>query len=60
VIFIDFEKAFNSVKRKVMWLTLQKYGIPKKIIQMIQILYDGFKCKISHEGRLSEFIEVRN
>jgi hypothetical protein len=23
-------------------------------------LYDGFKCKFSHEGKLSEFIEVRN
>jgi hypothetical protein len=23
-------------------------------------LYNGFKCKISHEGKLSEFIEVRN
>jgi len=23
-------------------------------------LYDGFKCKISHEGKLSDFIEVRN
>jgi hypothetical protein len=23
-------------------------------------LYDGFKCKISHEGKLSGFIEVRN
>jgi len=22
-------------------------------------LYDGFKCKISHEGKLSDFIEVR-
>jgi len=36
------------------------YGIPRKIIQIIKILYDGFKCKISHEGKLSDFIEVRN
>jgi hypothetical protein len=39
VTFIDFEKAFDSVKREVMWLTLQEYGIPRKIIQIIQILY---------------------
>jgi hypothetical protein len=48
------------VKREVMWLTLQEYGIPRKIIKIIQILYDGFKCKISHEGKLSECIEIRN
>jgi len=60
VTFIDFEKAFDSVKRETMWLTLQEYGIPRKIIQIIKILYDGFRCKISHEGKLSDFIEVRN
>ena len=58
--FIDFEKAFDSVKREIMWPTLQEYGIPRKIIQIIKILHDGFKCKISHEGKLSDFIEVRN
>ena len=58
--FIDFEKAFDSVKREIIWFTLQEYGIPRKIIQIIEILYDGFKCKISHEGKLYDFIEVRN
>jgi hypothetical protein len=62
VTFNDFEKAFDSVKREVTWLTLQEYlyGIPRKIIQIMKILYDRFKCKISHEGKVSEFIEVRN
>jgi len=60
VTFMDFEKAFDSVKREIMWLTLQEYGIPRKIFQIIKILYDGFKCKISHEGKLSDVIEGRN
>jgi hypothetical protein len=60
VTFIDFEKAFDSVKREIMWPTLQEYGIPRKITQIVKILYERFKCKISHEGKLSEFIEVRN
>jgi hypothetical protein len=42
-----------------MWLTLQECGIPGEIIQIIK-LYDGFRCKISHEGKLSEFIEFKN
>jgi hypothetical protein len=58
--FIDSDKAFDSVKREEMWLTLQEYDIPSTITQIIHILYDGFKCKISHERRLSEFIQVRN
>jgi len=60
VTFIYFEKAFDSVKREIMWLTLQQYGIPRKIIQIIKKLYDGFKCKISHEEKLSDFIKVIN
>jgi hypothetical protein len=60
VTFIDYEKAFDSANRKVMWLTLQEYGMPRKIIEIIKILYDRFKCKISLEGEISEFIEVRN
>jgi hypothetical protein len=60
VTFIDFEKAFDSVKREVMWRTLQEYGIPRKIIQIIKILYDNFRCKISHESKISELIGVRN
>jgi len=39
---------------------VQSYGIPWKIIQIIKIFYDGFKCKISHEEKLSDFIEFRN
>jgi hypothetical protein len=68
VAFSDFEKAFDSVKREVMWRTLQEDGTPRNIIQIIKIsikvkikiLYDRFKFKISHEGKLSEFTEVRN
>jgi len=48
------------VKTEIMWLTLQEYGIQRAILQIIKILYDGFKCKISHEGKLSDFIDVRN
>jgi len=43
VTFIDFEKAFDSVKREIMWVTLQKYGIPREIILIIEILYGEFK-----------------
>jgi hypothetical protein len=48
------------METEVMWRTLQEYGIPREIIQIIKILCDNFRCKISHEGKLSEFTEVRN
>jgi hypothetical protein len=39
--FIDFEKAFDSI----LWKILKHYGIPQKIISIIQQLYDGLIAK---------------
>lgn len=33
--FIDFEKAFDSVDRKVIWKLLQHYGTPPTFINLI-------------------------
>jgi hypothetical protein len=48
------------MKREIMWCMHQEYSIPRKITQIIKILYDRFKCKISQEGKLSEFIDIIN
>jgi hypothetical protein len=39
--FIDFENAFDSI----LWKILKHYGIPQKIISIIQQLYDGLIAK---------------
>jgi hypothetical protein len=48
--FIDFEKAFDSI----LWKILKHYGIPQKIISIIQQLYDRFSCQVIHDGNLTE------
>jgi hypothetical protein len=52
--FIDSEKAFDSLNRRVMWKTLSEYGIPQKILNLIKEMYEGFRCKVLHEGILTE------
>ena len=52
--FIDFEKAFDSIDHQVLWKILKHYGIPQKIISIIQQLYDGFSCQVIHDGNLTE------
>ena len=44
--FIDFEKAFDSVSREVLWLLLRHYGIPVKIVTIIRALYEGFPHRL--------------
>ena len=57
--FIDYEKAFDSVDRETLWKLLRHYGIPEKIITLIQSSYQGMSCKVLHAGQLSESFEVK-
>lgn len=56
--FVDFEKAFDTVKHQVLWHVLQEYGIPGKIISIIKDMYDGYECHVLHQGKLTEAIPV--
>ena len=57
--FIDFEKAFDSVDREMLWKLLRHYGIPEKITSLIRSTYEDMSCRVSHAGQLSEKFEVK-
>ena len=57
--FIDFEKAFDSMDREILWKLLRHCGVPDKIISLIQCTYNNLSCKITHAGQLSESFEVK-
>ena len=38
MVFVDFEKAFDSVDRNVLWKILRHYGAPEKIFKAIRII----------------------
>ncbi len=44
VTFVDFEKAFDSVHRESLRRRMTSYGIPQKIVKMVQILYEDSEC----------------
>ena len=48
VVFIDYEKAFDSLDRSTLWKLLQHYGIPEKIIRMIRLAYEPSTCQVIH------------
>lgn len=52
--FIDFAKAFDSLKRDIIWSALSARGVPDKIINIIKCMYDGSCCRVLHEKQLSE------
>ena len=60
LLFIDFEKAFDSVHRESLWKALRRRGVPDKIITMIKATYTGAKCRVLHKSKLSEQFEVNS
>ena len=44
-LFIDFEKAYDSIKRE----SLIKFGVPKKLVGLIKIFLDGTQSKVRYE-----------
>jgi hypothetical protein len=55
---VDFEKAFDSLARDVSWQVMKIYTVPKTIVNMMKGLYEGFKCRVVHEGKLTDSFEV--
>ena len=57
VAFIDFEKAFDSISRKLMWPILKKNGICGKLLNCVRSMYDNVRARVRDGGCLTEFVD---
>ncbi|CAM4456566.1 unnamed protein product [Leuciscus chuanchicus] len=57
-LFIDYEKAFDSVDRRTLWKLLRHYGVPIKITDIIQNSYDGLSCRVIHDTQATDNFQV--
>jgi len=60
MIFVDFERAFDSLKHSLIWQTLTERGVPTKLVNIIKELYNTSTCQFIHRNRKSENIPVRS
>ena len=58
VSFIDFQKAFDSVHRPILWKILGTYGIPEKYINILKALYQNSSCCIKTVHGHTEYFEI--
>ena len=55
--FIDLEKAFDRVPRKVIWWGLRKLGVEVWIVRLMQGMYaNAWSCVHVGEGYSEEFV----
>ena len=53
--FVDLEKAFDQVPRKVIWWALRKFGVEEWIVRLVQGMYANAQSHI----RVGEEFEVK-
>ena len=56
--FTDFKSAFDKIWRKALWKMLAHIGINKKIIKILETLYENSKCAVTIDGKLTEWFSV--
>ena len=57
--FVDLEKAFDRVPRKVIEFALRKKGVEEKLVQTVMRLYEGARTRVRVDSELSEPFEVK-
>lgn len=54
LVFVDFEKAFDSLNREAIWGVMKQYGVPGKIVKLLKALDEDFSFQVEHQSELSE------
>jgi hypothetical protein len=59
-LFIDIKKAYDSIKREVLYNILLEFGIPKKLVRLIKMCLNETYSKV-HVGKLlSDKFPIQN
>ena len=56
VAFIDFEKAFDSINRHILWPILLKNKIKGKLYDCIRSMYESVKCRVRCGSQMTDYI----
>jgi hypothetical protein len=59
-LFIDFKKAYDSVKREVLYNILVEFGIPKKLVRLIKMCLNETYSKVRIVKLLSDKFPIQN
>uniref|UniRef100_A0A8D8TNG9 Craniofacial development protein 2 n=1 Tax=Cacopsylla melanoneura TaxID=428564 RepID=A0A8D8TNG9_9HEMI len=58
LLFVDFQKAYDSLFRLQIWQQMEKFGIPDKLIRLTKMTVEESKCKVRVNGEMSSSFDV--
>ncbi|XP_057312797.1 uncharacterized protein LOC130654265 [Hydractinia symbiolongicarpus] len=56
--FVDLEKAFDRVPRKVIWWAMRKLGVDEWLVTMVQSMYSNARSRVRINDSLSDEFSV--
>ena len=56
--FVDLEKAFDRVPRKVLWWAMRTVGIEEWVVRLVQGMYRNARSRVRVGGSYSEEFDV--
>jgi hypothetical protein len=59
-LFIDFKKAYDSVRREVLCNILIEFGVPMKLVRLIKMCLNETYSKVRIGKHLSEGFPIQN
>jgi len=59
-LFIDFKKTYDSVRREVLYNTLNEFGIPMKLVRLTKMCLNDTYSRVQVGKHLSDVCPIRN
>ena len=56
--FIDYQKAFDSVNRSLLWQNLLRYGCSEVMLKALYAMYQSVKACIRYKNKCSSFFDI--
>jgi len=57
---VDYEKAFDGINRDMLWTIMRCYGVPMKIVRMVQVTYTNCTSAVVDGDGTTDWFEVKS
>ena len=59
MVFVDLEKAYDRLHRKLIWWSLRNKGVPEAYIKIIQYMYGYCETQVTTKEGNTEYFNVK-